>query len=177
MKWLLNGVCDLGQCCWRGSPWGASSGGASVGMRKLSLAHAPRSICLQRSLQKGRYTFAGLYTLLPPQLGQVTMRACGEGAGEWGILGVILLLKSAGLIFCGPRRYAVSGLGLAEAYAHRVSSNAASSLQACKRPSASNRISRTETIKRLPLISGIRFSAGSMRSRSSWKVRPWGRFC
>ena len=53
---------------------------------------------MQRSLQKGRYTFAGLYTLLPPQLGQVTMRACGEGAGEWGILGVILLLKSAGLI-------------------------------------------------------------------------------
>ena len=46
-------------------------------MRKLSLAHAPRSICLQRSLQKGRYTFAGLYTLSPPQLGQVTMRAWG----------------------------------------------------------------------------------------------------
>lgn len=67
-------------------------------MRKLSLAHAPRSICLQRSLQKGRYTFAGLYTLSPPQLGQVTKRACEEGAGEWGILGVILLLKSAGLI-------------------------------------------------------------------------------
>ena len=83
--------------------------------------------------------------------------------------GVILLLKSAGLIFCGPRCYAVSGLGLglAKAYAHRVSSNAASSLQACKRPSASSRMSRTETIKRLPLISGIRFSAGSMRSRSS----------
>ena len=25
---------------------------------------------MQRSLQKGRYTFAGLYTLSPPQLGQ-----------------------------------------------------------------------------------------------------------
>ena len=99
--------------------------------------------------------------------------------GGWGVWhpGVILLLKSAGPIFCGPRRDAVSGLGFAEAYAHKVSSNAASSLHACKRPSASSRMSRTETIKRLPLISGIRFSAGSMRSRSSWKVRPWGRFC
>ncbi len=104
------------------------------------------------------------------------LRGGGRGVGHPG---VILLLKSAGLIFCGPRRYAVSGLGLglAKAYAHRVSSNAASSLQACKRPSASSRMSRTETIKRLPLISGIRFSAGSMRSRSSWNVRPWGRFC
>ena len=123
--------------------------------------------------------------------GAVHAIAAAAGAGDdarlrgggWGVghPGVILLLKSAGLIFCGPRRYAVSGLGLglrlAKAYAHRVSSNAASSLQACKRPSASSRMSRTETIKRLPLISGIRFSAGSMRSRNSWKVRPWGRFC
>ena len=106
------------------------------------------------------------------------LRGGGRGVGHPG---VILLLKSAGLIFCGPRRDAVSGLGLglglSKAYAHKVSSNAASSLQACKRPSASSRMSRTETIKRLPLISGIRFSAGSMRSRSSWNVRPWGRFC
>ena len=65
-------------------------------MRKLSLAQAPRSICLQRSQQKGRYTLAGLYTLFPPQLGQVTMRACEVGAWEWGILDVILLLKSGG---------------------------------------------------------------------------------
>ena len=121
--------------------------------------------------------------------GAVHAIAAAAGAGDdarlrgggWGVghPGVILLLKSAGLIFCGPRRDAVSGLGLglSKAYAHKVSSNAASSLQACKRPSASSRMSRTETIKRLPLISGIRFSAGSMRSRSSWNVRPWGRFC
>ena len=119
--------------------------------------------------------------------GAVHAIAAAAGAGDdarlrgggWGVghPGVILLLKSAGPIFCGSRRDAVSGLGLAKAYAHKVSSNAASSLHACKRPSASSRMSRTETIKRLPLISGIRFSAGSMRSRSSWKVRPWGRFC
>ena len=121
--------------------------------------------------------------------GAVHAIAAAAGAGDdarlrgggWGVghPGVILLLKSAGLIFCGPWRYTVSwlGLGLSKTYAHKVSSNAASSLQACKRPSASSRMSRTETIKRLPLISGIRFSAGSMRSRSSWNVRPWGRFC
>jgi len=104
--------------------------------------------------------------------------ACLRGRG-WGVghPGVILLLKSTRPIFSGLWRDSVSGLGLAKAYAHRVSSNAASSLQACRRPSPSSRMSRTETIKRLPLISGIRFSAGSMRSRSSWKVRPWGRFC
>ena len=42
---------------------------------------------------------------------------------------------------------------------------------------ASWRISRTETISRLPLISGTSPSAGSRRRRSSWKVRPCGRFC
>ena len=136
------------------------------------------------------YLFAALTAKRAVHIrGAVHAIAAAAGAGDdarlrggcWGVghPGVILLLKSAGLIFCGPRRYTVSGLGLglSKAYAHKVSSNAASSLQACKRPSASSRMSRTETIKRLPLISGIRFSAGSMRSRSSWNVRPWGRFC
>ncbi len=80
-------------------------------MRKLSLAQAPKSTCLQRSLQNGRYTFAGLYTLSPPQLGQVTMRACEMGAGEWGILYVVLLLKSGGpALFAGLG--AIQSLGL-----------------------------------------------------------------
>ena len=51
---------------------------------------------------------------------------------------------------------------------HKVSSNVAASLQACSRPSASWRIRRTDTIRRLPLISGIKPIAGSMRRRSNW---------
>ena len=119
--------------------------------------------------------------------GAVHAIAAAAGAGDdarlrggvWGLghPGVISCSNWPARCSAGLRRDAVSGGGHAKAYAHRVSSNAASSLQACKRPSASSRMSRTETIKRLPLISGIRFSAGSMRSRSNWKVRPWGRFC
>ena len=51
------------------------------------------------------------------------------------------------------------------------------SLLACSRSAASWRISRTDTISRLPLISGTSPSAGSRRRRSNWKVRPCGRFC
>lgn len=38
-------------------------------------------------------------------------------------------------------------------------------------------MSRTDTMSRLPLISGTMFQAGSIRNRSSWNVRPWGRVC
>lgn len=42
-----------------GSPYAASSGGVSTGMRKPSLAQAPKSIFLQRSLQKGLKALLG----------------------------------------------------------------------------------------------------------------------
>jgi len=41
-------------------------------MRKFSLAHAPRSMFLQRSLQNGRNVLDGAYTLSPPQVGHAT---------------------------------------------------------------------------------------------------------
>jgi hypothetical protein len=37
-----------------------------------SLAQAPKSIFLQRSLQKGLCRLLGAYTLDPPQVGQMT---------------------------------------------------------------------------------------------------------
>ena len=48
-----------------------------------------------------------------------------------------------------------------------VSSNDTSALTACRRSSLSCRINLTETIKRLPLISGIKPKLGSIRSRSN----------
>ena len=45
--------------CSRGSPKLESSGGASAGTRKSSLAQAPKSMCLQRTLQKGRLGLSG----------------------------------------------------------------------------------------------------------------------
>jgi hypothetical protein len=55
-----------------------SSGGASVGIRNDSLAHAPRSNCLHRSQQNGRYAFWGAYTLSPPHWGQTTIFGLGS---------------------------------------------------------------------------------------------------
>jgi len=63
------------------------------------------------------------------------------------------------------------------AQAHSVNSNAVSCVLTTSLPSLSGCIKRTETISRLPLISGIRPSEGSMRRRRSWNVRPAGRFC
>jgi hypothetical protein len=40
--------------CNLASPYTWSSGGVSAGILKLSLAQAPKSMFLQRSLQKGR---------------------------------------------------------------------------------------------------------------------------
>ena len=53
------------------------------------------------------------------------------------------------------------------AQAQSVSSNEASPAQACSRSSLSCRIMRTDTIRRLPLISGISPSDGSRRRRKS----------
>src|SRR5690606_27644152 len=53
-------------------------------------------------------------------------------------------------------------------HAQSVSSKGVSCVLACRRSSASCRMSRTETMRRLPLISGTRPSLGSMRRRSSW---------
>lgn len=81
-------------------------------------------------------------------------------------------------VWLGAKR---KGLGVVSwmllAQAHSVNSNVASSDDACKCPSSWGRIRRTETIRRLPLISGMQFCAGSMRRRSNWKVRPEGKFC
>jgi hypothetical protein len=63
------------------------------------------------------------------------------------------------------------------AHEHMVSSNDASSVAACSRASSPSRIMRTETISRLPLISGTNPVFGSSRRRNNWNVRPWGRFC
>lgn len=60
---------------------------------------------------------------------------------------------------------------------HNVSSNAQSSLLACSRSSWAWRIIRIDTIRRLPLISGMTFREGAKDKRSNWKVRPCGKFC
>src|SRR5439155_12438862 len=57
--------------------------------------------------------------------------------------------------------------GSGENQEHSVSSKVESSVPACSRSSLSWRIRRTETMRRLPLISGIRPSAESIRRRSS----------
>jgi hypothetical protein len=49
----------------------------SVGMRKLSLAHAPKSMFLHRSLQKGRNALLGAKMLSPPHVGQTTIFETG----------------------------------------------------------------------------------------------------
>ena len=53
-------------------------------MRKFSLAQAPKSAFLQRSLQNGRNGLINAKTLSPPQVGQVTNRGfrCGVFSGE-----------------------------------------------------------------------------------------------
>ena len=57
--------------------------------------------------------------------------------------------------------------GSGSSQVHRVSSNAASSAAGCRRSSLPWRSSRTESMRRLPLISGIRSNFGSMASLSS----------
>ncbi len=49
----------------------ASPGGAP-GIVYFSSAQAPRSICLQRSEQNGRYLFSGVHSTFLPQVGQDT---------------------------------------------------------------------------------------------------------
>src|SRR3989344_897090 len=71
----------------------------------------------------------------------------------------------------------VSGSGR-EAQAQSVNSKLASVSDAIlSLPSASGRIRRMDTIRRLALISGTRPRAGSMRRRSRWKLRESLRFC
>ena len=79
---------------------------------------------------------------------------------------------------CRNRRFFLRTHGnKAGVQAHKVSSNAALSVQACRWQSSICSIKRTDTIRRLPLISGTSPRDGSMYSRSNWKVRPDGRFC
>jgi len=60
-----------------------SSGVVVAGTRNPSLAQAPKSIFLQRSLQKGLAGLDVAYTLSPPQLGQrTTLLAVCEVEGE-----------------------------------------------------------------------------------------------
>lgn len=113
--------------------------------------------------------------------------ACGRACGVLGVQGVRGAWPGRG----GLRRqrggagrigvflvaHAHAENGAARAQAHKVSSKAAASVQGCKGPSPRCSISRTDTISRLPLISGTRCRAGLMRSCSSWNVRPAGRFC
>ena len=69
-------------------------------MRNPSLAQAPKSTCLQRSLQNGRKALAGLYTLSPPQVGHTTVRErvlVLSGCVGWVILvGVFKVLTVSG---------------------------------------------------------------------------------
>lgn len=65
----------------------------------------------------------------------------------------------------------------AQGQAHKVSSNSAFSAALCTRSSSSRRIIRTDTIRRLALISGTKEELRSSRRRSKWKVRPCGRLC
>lgn len=44
------------------------------------MAHAPKSMPLQRSLQNGRYAFCELNKLGPPQVGQGTWRGLDKGS-------------------------------------------------------------------------------------------------
>ena len=52
-----------------------SPGGLTAGMTYFSSAQAPRSICLQRREQKGRYLFCSDHSTLLPQVGQSTSTA------------------------------------------------------------------------------------------------------
>lgn len=51
----------------------------TTGTRYFSVAHCPRSINLQRSLQKGRQRFSGVHTATLLQVGQVTFRGVSAG--------------------------------------------------------------------------------------------------
>src|SRR5476649_64072 len=54
--------------------YSSSSGstGGAAGMAYFSSAQAPRSICLQRSEQNGRYLFSSFHSTFLEQVGQVT---------------------------------------------------------------------------------------------------------
>lgn len=58
---------------WRGSPYCASCGGVCAGTRNSSAAQAPRSMFLQRWLQKGRHALEGAKRLGPLQVGHCTV--------------------------------------------------------------------------------------------------------
>ena len=78
-KLLANGMLST-HLAWQsyrsfGSPKFSSSGGASAGSRKFSLDQAPKSMFLQRALQKGRKGLDKANTLFPPQPGQTTVLA------------------------------------------------------------------------------------------------------
>ena len=127
----------------RGSPKGWSCGGCA-GTRNSSEAQAPRSMFLQRWLQNGRQALVGAKRLGPPQVGHLTV-----GGGEEGAL---LMPQS---------------LTQTRAYAHSVSSKSALSVVDCKLPLSLARTKRTETIRRLALISGTSPESAAMRRRSN----------
>ena len=66
----------------------ASSADGGLGTRNSSAAQAPRSMRLQRSLQKGRQRLLGANRAGSPQVGQATVG--GVDAGGWGAAGVVM---------------------------------------------------------------------------------------
>ena len=74
-----------------------SSVEAGAGTLKLSLAQAPKSMFLQRSLQKGRAELEGAYRLSLPQPGQRTQRTMASSAGRlvpWSCLVATVMLSA-----------------------------------------------------------------------------------
>ena len=101
---------------------------------------------LQRTLQNGREGLLGANRLGPPQVGHATVV---------GVLGAVFSLMPCSLT-------------QGRAQAHSVSSKAAFSVVDCRLPFSLGRTRRTETIKRLALISGISPESAWMRRRSNW---------
>ncbi len=101
---------------------------------------------LQRTLQNGREGLLGANKLGPPQVGHETVG---------GVLGAVFSLMRCSL---------TQGCS----YAHKVSSKAAFSVSQLQAAVFVGRTRRTDTIKRLALISGIRPESAWMRRRSSW---------
>ena len=110
------------------SAWVLAGGAATL---NSSCAQRPKSVARQSLPQKGRYGLLGAYRDGFWQAGHVTHFSGGE----------------TGLVRVGS-------VGI-DTQAQRVSSNEASSLAGCKRWSAPSRTNLTDTISRLPLISGI----------------------
>jgi hypothetical protein len=74
MRWIGYLSSGSGSC--------RSSGSGSLpGIEYRSVAHAPRSISLQRCEQNGRHRFSGEYSVLRPQVGHSTETLIGGTRG------------------------------------------------------------------------------------------------